>query len=108
MYHWVLDPVERQAVMVNTATKCIHEDYAVIVEIACTNSSSELLAIKRTYHVLYKCSLEEDVATRTTGNLRSVRTLASTEYLYYVFHRPCCFELINLLRILVCFSFCLL
>uniref|UniRef100_A0A0D3EP74 Annexin n=1 Tax=Oryza barthii TaxID=65489 RepID=A0A0D3EP74_9ORYZ len=45
MYHWVLDPVERQAVMVNTATKCIHEDYAVIVEIACTNSSSELLAL---------------------------------------------------------------
>uniref|UniRef100_A0A0E0DBA8 Annexin n=1 Tax=Oryza meridionalis TaxID=40149 RepID=A0A0E0DBA8_9ORYZ len=45
MYHWVLDPVERQAVMVNAATKCIHEDYAVIVEIACTNSSSELLAL---------------------------------------------------------------
>uniref|UniRef100_I1NNC6 Annexin n=1 Tax=Oryza glaberrima TaxID=4538 RepID=I1NNC6_ORYGL len=45
MYHWVLDPVERQAVMVNTATKCIHKDYAVIVEIACTNSSSELLAL---------------------------------------------------------------
>ncbi|KAF0916656.1 hypothetical protein E2562_010508 [Oryza meyeriana var. granulata] len=45
MYHWVLDPVERQAVMANAAMKCIHEDYPVIVEIACANSSSELLAL---------------------------------------------------------------
>uniref|UniRef100_A0A0E0HC08 Annexin n=1 Tax=Oryza nivara TaxID=4536 RepID=A0A0E0HC08_ORYNI len=82
MYHWVLDPVERQAVMVNTATKCIHEDYAVIVEIACTNSSSELLAVKRTYHVLYKCSLEEDVAARTTGNLRSLLLALVSTYRY--------------------------
>uniref|UniRef100_A0A0E0JJ82 Annexin n=1 Tax=Oryza punctata TaxID=4537 RepID=A0A0E0JJ82_ORYPU len=82
MYHWVLDPVERQAVIANAATKCIHEDYAVIVEIACTNSSSELLAVKRTYHVLYKCSLEEDVAARATGNLRSLLLALVSTYRY--------------------------
>ncbi|XP_006644197.1 annexin-like protein RJ4 [Oryza brachyantha] len=82
MYHWVLDPVERQAVMANTATRCIHEDYPVIVEIACVNSSPELVAVKRAYHVLYKCSLEEDVAARATGNLRSLLLALVSTYRY--------------------------
>ncbi|XP_062184501.1 annexin-like protein RJ4 [Phragmites australis] len=82
MYHWILDPVERQAVMANAATKCIQEKYPVIVEIACANSSAELLAVKKAYHVLYKCSLEEDVAARATGNLRSLLLALVSTYRY--------------------------
>uniref|UniRef100_A0A0D9V1B4 Annexin n=1 Tax=Leersia perrieri TaxID=77586 RepID=A0A0D9V1B4_9ORYZ len=82
MYHWVLDPVERQAMMANAATKCIHEDYPVIVEIACANSCAELLAVKRAYHALYKCSLEEDVAARATGNLCSLLLALVGTYRY--------------------------
>ena len=72
MCQWILDPDERQAVTANAAMKCIQEEYPVIIEIACANSSEELIAVKKAYHVLYKCSLEEDVAACTTGNLRSV------------------------------------
>ena len=69
---WILDPDERQAVTANAAMKCIQEEYPVIIEIACTNTSGELIAVKKACHVLYKCSLEEDVAACSTGNLRSV------------------------------------
>lgn len=75
MCHWVLDPAERQAVMANAATKCIQDEYPVIVEIACANSSAELLDVKKAYHVLYQRSLEEDVAAQSSGNLRSVCTV---------------------------------
>jgi annexin D len=74
VYHWMLGPAERQAVMANAATECLQEECAVIVEIACANSSAELVAVKKAYHALYRRSLEEDVAARATaGNLRSVR-----------------------------------
>nr|CAB3450006.1 unnamed protein product [Digitaria exilis] len=82
MYHWMLDPVERQAVMANAATKCIQEEFPVIIEIACANSSAELIAVKKAYHVLYKSSLEEDVAARTTGNLRSLLLALVSTYRY--------------------------
>ncbi|KAL6608009.1 hypothetical protein ACP70R_041072 [Stipagrostis hirtigluma subsp. patula] len=82
MYHWILDPMERQAVMANAATKCIQEEYKIIVEIACVNSPAELVAIKKAYHVIYKCSLEEDVAARTRGNLRSLLLALVSTYRY--------------------------
>ena len=70
----MLGPAERQAAMAHAATECVQERYAVVVEIACaTNSSAELVSVKQAYHVLYRRSLEEDVAARATGNLRSVR-----------------------------------
>jgi annexin D len=72
MCHWILDPVERQAVIANAATKCLQEDYPVIIEIACANSSAELLKVKTAYHALYQRSLEEDVAANSAGNLRGV------------------------------------
>jgi hypothetical protein len=74
VYHWMLDPNERQAVMANAAAECIQEEYPVLVEIACANSSAELVAVKKAYHALYRRSLEEDVAARATGNLRTVCT----------------------------------
>lgn len=72
MCPWILDPVERQAVMANDAAKCIQEEYPVIIEIACANSPAELVSVKKAHHALYKRSLEEDVAAHATGNLRSV------------------------------------
>ncbi|KAL6884657.1 hypothetical protein ACP4OV_010593 [Aristida adscensionis] len=74
--------MERQAVMANAATKCIKEEYKVIVEIACANSSDELVAVKRAYHVMFKCSLEEDVAACTRGNLRSLLLALVSTYRY--------------------------
>ncbi|XP_039771807.1 annexin-like protein RJ4 [Panicum virgatum] len=82
MCQWILGPDERQAVIANAAMKCIQEEYPVIIEIACANSSEELIAVKKAYHVLYKCSLEEDVAAGTTGNLRSLLLALVSTYRY--------------------------
>lgn len=46
----------------------------VVMEIACTRSSYDLFKVRQTYHVLFKKSLEEDVAHHTTGHFSKVRT----------------------------------
>lgn len=67
-----MDPVERDAVLANEALKKARPDYRVILETAYMKSPEELLAVKRTYQFLYKRSLEEDVASHTTGDMRRV------------------------------------
>jgi len=47
-------------------------DHRVIIEIACVSSPKELLAIRQAYHARYKLSLEEDVASHTSGDCRKV------------------------------------
>lgn len=58
-----MHPWERDA---RGAHHVIHEGHpaAVLVEIACTRSSEELLGARRAYHALFHHSLEEDVAHR--------------------------------------------
>ncbi|KAF3330738.1 annexin-like protein RJ4 [Carex littledalei] len=68
VYLWIFDPVERQAIMANIAIESKVFDFPVIIEIACVNSPNELLAVKQVYQSLYKRSLEEDVASHTTGD----------------------------------------
>ncbi|KAJ3703020.1 hypothetical protein LUZ61_006725 [Rhynchospora tenuis] len=72
VYRWFFDPVERQAIMANIAIKNKVVDFPVIIEIACVNSSNELLAVKQVYQSLYKHSMEEDVASHTTGDFRKL------------------------------------
>lgn len=47
-------------------------DYRVIIEIACIRSPEDLLAVKRAYKFRYKHSLEEDLASSTTADIRKV------------------------------------
>ncbi|XP_043691778.1 annexin-like protein RJ4 [Telopea speciosissima] len=72
VYRWMLDPPDRDAVLVNVALKHSIPDYRVIAEIACVRSPEELLAVKRAYHLRYKRSLEEDVAAHTEGDCRKL------------------------------------
>ena len=65
----MFNPIEREAVLANIALKN-SVDHPVIIEIACINSPADLLVIKQAYQALYKHSLEEDVAARTSGDLR--------------------------------------
>lgn len=58
--------------MANVALKSKNVDYIVIIEIASVNSPDELLAVKRAYQARYKHSLEEDIASHTTGDFRTV------------------------------------
>ncbi|XP_020275734.1 annexin-like protein RJ4 [Asparagus officinalis] len=81
IYFWMFDPIERSVIMANIAArKSI--DYQVIVEIACVNSPDELLAIKKVYHARYKQSLEEDVASHTTGDFRKLLVALVSTYRY--------------------------
>ncbi|CAK8537484.1 unnamed protein product [Lathyrus sativus] len=69
---WVLESAERDAFLANEATKKWTSSNQVLVEIACTRSSDQLFSAKKAYHVLYKKSLEEDVAHHTTGDYRKL------------------------------------
>ncbi|KAG4180729.1 hypothetical protein ERO13_A10G183000v2 [Gossypium hirsutum] len=72
VYRWVLDPADRDAVLANVAIKKLSPDHHVIVEISCTRSPEELLAVRRAYQARYKHSLEEDVAAHTKGDTRKL------------------------------------
>ncbi|OAO91299.1 hypothetical protein AXX17_AT5G12150 [Arabidopsis thaliana] len=69
---WVLDPPERDALLANLALQKPIPDYKVLVEIACMRSPEDMLAARRAYRCLYKHSLEEDLASRTIGDIRRV------------------------------------
>ena len=73
VYRWMLDPLDREAVLANVALK--KSDYRVIIELACIPSAEEQLAFKRAYQARYKHSLEEDVATHFSGDMRKANPL---------------------------------
>ncbi|KAK7401331.1 hypothetical protein VNO78_12727 [Psophocarpus tetragonolobus] len=82
VYRWMLEPADRDAVLVNVAIKNGSKDLHVIAEIACVLSAEELLAVRRAYHNRYKHSLEEDVAANTTGHLRQLLVGLVSTYRY--------------------------
>lgn len=69
---WTLDSAERDALLANEATRRWTSSNRVIMEIACTRSSQELLLARQAYHTRFKRSLEEDVAFHTSGDFRKV------------------------------------
>ncbi|KAL6562963.1 hypothetical protein OROHE_005550 [Orobanche hederae] len=78
VYRWILDPEDRDAVLLHVAMNEKPIDYRVIVEISCIYSPEELLGIKRAYQIRYKHSLEEDLAQHTTSDLRKVLGVVRT------------------------------
>ncbi|XP_077240195.1 annexin-like protein RJ4 [Tasmannia lanceolata] len=82
IYRWILDPVERDAILANDAIKKVIPDNRVIVEIACIRSPSELLAVKQAYHSSFKRSFEEDVASHTKGDFRKLLVALVSSYRY--------------------------
>ncbi|KAL8256622.1 hypothetical protein R6Q59_031689 [Mikania micrantha] len=79
---WTYDPPERDAYLANEALEKGDKRYQVIVEIACTRSSLDLLQARKQYHVRYQKSLEEDVAYHTTGDFRKLLWSLVTSYRY--------------------------
>ncbi|OIW08089.1 hypothetical protein TanjilG_21069 [Lupinus angustifolius] len=73
VYRWILEPADRDAVLANVALKS-GKNYYVIVEISSVLSPEELLAVRRAYLDRYKRSLEEDIASHTSGHLRQAMT----------------------------------
>lgn len=71
---WAMHPWERDARWIHHVLHKAHP-FNIIVEIACTRSSDELLGARKAYHALFHHSIEEDVAYRVKENYCSVRTL---------------------------------
>ncbi|KAL4290172.1 hypothetical protein GQ457_14G018590 [Hibiscus cannabinus] len=82
VYRWILDPADRDAVLANVAIKKLSPDLHVMVEISCTRSPEELLAVRRAYQARYKHSLEEDVAAHTKGDTRTLLVALVTAFRY--------------------------
>ncbi|KAK7303622.1 hypothetical protein RJT34_14532 [Clitoria ternatea] len=80
--NWTMDPAERDAAFIKEALKKATPDYKVIIEISCTRTSEEFLAIKRSYKSLYKHCLEEDVASKTYGDIRRLLVGVISTYRY--------------------------
>ncbi|KAF4396589.1 hypothetical protein G4B88_028903, partial [Cannabis sativa] len=66
VYRWILDPVDRDAVLAHVAIKKSEVDFKVLIEISCIYSPEELLGVRRAYQNRYKHSLEEDLASHTS------------------------------------------
>ncbi|KAJ6709491.1 ANNEXIN [Salix koriyanagi] len=79
---WTLDPAERDAALANEATKRWTSSNQVLMEIACTRSSNELLLARQAYHARFKKSLEEDVAHQTSGDFRKLLFPLVSSYRY--------------------------
>ncbi|KAM5551882.1 annexin-like protein RJ4 [Rosa sericea] len=80
VYRWTLDPADRDAVLANLAIKKPETDYNVIIEISSVRCPEELLAVRKAYQLRYKCSLEEDLAQHTTGDIRKLLVALVTAY----------------------------
>ncbi|GKE26155.1 annexin D4, partial [Tanacetum coccineum] len=72
---WTMHPWERDARLINDALLDGPKSYNVIIEIACTRSSEELIGARRAYHSLFERSIEEDVASYVTTDERKVNPL---------------------------------
>ncbi|OAY82056.1 annexin D4 [Ananas comosus] len=67
MVLWAMHPWERDARWAHHVLHKAHPS-TIIVEIACTRSSEELLGARKAYQALFHHSLEEDVAYNVKGN----------------------------------------
>ncbi|KAM5551888.1 hypothetical protein ABKV19_026644 [Rosa sericea] len=80
VYHWTLDPTDCDAVLANLVIKKPECNYNVIIEIFSVRCPEELLAVRKSYQLHYKCSLEEDLAQCTNGDIRKLLVALVTAY----------------------------
>ncbi|KAF6158281.1 hypothetical protein GIB67_001352 [Kingdonia uniflora] len=79
---WTMYPAERDVFLANEATKRWTSNNRVLMEIACTRSSHELLLARKAYHSHFKKSHEEDVAFHTTEDFHKLLVLLVSSYRY--------------------------
>lgn len=79
---WILDAAERDAQLAREAIQCWNPNYKVILEISCCRSPEDLVNVRRAYQVMYKKSLEEDIAWDTNGATQKLLVALATAYRY--------------------------
>ncbi|XP_006830754.1 PREDICTED: annexin A13 [Chrysochloris asiatica] len=65
-------PSEYAARLLQKAMKGLGTDEAVLIEVLCTGSNKEVVAIKEAYQRLFDRSLESDIKDDTSGNLKKI------------------------------------
>ncbi|VFV34675.1 annexin a13 [Lynx pardinus] len=65
-------PSEYDARQLQKAMKGLGTDEAVIIEVLCTRTNKEIMAIKEAYQRLFDRSLESDVKADTSGTLKKI------------------------------------
>ncbi|XP_020944616.1 annexin A13 isoform X2 [Sus scrofa] len=65
-------PCEYAARQLRKAMKGLGTDESVLIEILCTRTNKEIIAIKEAYQKLFDRSLESDVKSDTSGNLKKI------------------------------------
>ncbi|EPY84791.1 annexin A13 isoform 5 [Camelus ferus] len=65
-------PSEYAARQLRKAMKGLGTDEAVLIEVLCTKTNTEIIAIKEAYQRLFDKSLEADVKDDTSGNLKKI------------------------------------
>ncbi|XVF41149.1 hypothetical protein PTKIN_Ptkin01aG0256900 [Pterospermum kingtungense] len=78
----LMHPWERDARLLKKALKKGPQQYYVIVEIACTRSSDQLLGARKAYHSLYDRSIEEDLAAHVKASERKLLVALVSAYRY--------------------------
>ncbi|PON38311.1 Annexin [Trema orientale] len=78
---WTMHPWERDARLAKKAMKDGPESY-LLVEIACTRTSEDLLGARRAYHSLFDHSIEEDAADYIKGSERKLLVALVSAYRY--------------------------
>ncbi|MCL7043404.1 hypothetical protein MKW94_020082 [Papaver nudicaule] len=79
---WTMHAWERDARLVRDALSKGAQSYDVLVEIACTRTSEELLGARRAYHSLFDHSIEEDVAYHINNSNRKLLVALVSAYRY--------------------------
>ena len=80
---WTMHPWERDARMARKALDGCPQAYGLLIELACTRSSDELLGARKAYRSLYGESIKEDVASRVEGIERQVSTTFSNVFFFF-------------------------
>lgn len=79
---WTMHPWERDARLLKEALTRGPQGYSLVVEIACTRSSEELLGARKAYHSLFDSSVEENVASHVHGHDRKFLVALVSAYRY--------------------------
>eukprot|EP00250_Pteridium_aquilinum_P005737 c15791_g1_i2 orf=407-1255(+) len=65
---WMCDPAERNAIILSDALKSLNKDVVALTEVLYLQTPSQLLDVRRAYTSTFNRSLEEDIATKTSGD----------------------------------------
>ncbi|KAK4253807.1 hypothetical protein QN277_010434 [Acacia crassicarpa] len=77
-----MHPWERDARLAKEALKKGPQAYGVLIEIACSRSSDQLLGARKAYHALFDHSFEEELATHVPTNERKLLVALASAYRY--------------------------